>query len=391
MAKTGHIRRDLSGLLRPGLYICLASLSFFSSEIIASPRDVAKRIHDRLTGIPPSAEVLLQMDVLVRDGKFKDAALLAIENPAFYNITLKNWVTPWTNISDSSRAPLNDYTATVIGMVRDDLSFDRVLYDDVIYTANGTAGVPAYSSANNTHYQTLQTTHVDLKAALVKGSQSALSGLLAPAGIMTTRAFGEAFFSAGTNRRALRSVFKTYLCRDMEQLSDTTRRDDRVRKDVDRSPGGDSSVYRNKCAGCHAGMDALGGAFAYYDFTTRLIYAPNAPASKYGINANVFPEGYQTLDDSWQNLWLEGHNESIGWRGAPAVGAGAKDFGRALSKTAAFSSCMAEKVYSRVCLADVTTQKAQDHIKELAEIFESKETYSMKNLFAETAARCLGE
>ena len=44
---------------------------------------------------------------------------------AFYTITLKNFATPWTNRDQTVFAPLNDYTATVIGMVRDDVPFNR--------------------------------------------------------------------------------------------------------------------------------------------------------------------------------------------------------------------------------------------------------------------------
>jgi len=59
-------------------------------------------------------------------------------------------------------APLNDYVATVIGMVRDDVAFDRVLYDDILYVGSG-PGVPAYSPANNDHYAALEARGVSLK------------------------------------------------------------------------------------------------------------------------------------------------------------------------------------------------------------------------------------
>ena len=72
------------------------------------------------------------------------AALMATDAPSFYNVTLKNLVTPWTNRDQTVFAPLNDYTATVIGMVRDDVPFNTALSADILYTVDH-AGVPAVS------------------------------------------------------------------------------------------------------------------------------------------------------------------------------------------------------------------------------------------------------
>src|SRR5690606_18565457 len=88
----------------------------------------------------------------------------------------------------------------------------------------------------------------------------------AAAGGMTTRAAAEAFFVAGTNRARLRFTLINHMCMDLEQVQDTSRVPDRIRQDVSRSPGGDSRVFMNNCVGCHAGMDPLAQAFAYYDF-----------------------------------------------------------------------------------------------------------------------------
>ena len=57
-------------------------------------------------------------------GRATDAAYRAMEHRAFYDVTLKNFAMPWTNRDQTVFAPLNDYTATVIGMVRDDVPFD---------------------------------------------------------------------------------------------------------------------------------------------------------------------------------------------------------------------------------------------------------------------------
>ena len=94
----------------------------------ASPREQAKRIHDRLAGIPPSETVLQQMEAAVDPGQpgvALDAAYIAMDDPNFYNVTLKNFAAPWSNENQSAFVPLNDYVATVIGMVRDDRSEER--------------------------------------------------------------------------------------------------------------------------------------------------------------------------------------------------------------------------------------------------------------------------
>src|SRR5882762_1608102 len=100
---------------------CVA-LGALASIAMAGPREQAKRIHDRLTGTPPSEALLTQMATLISNNNALGAARLAIdptsvESRGFYNVTLKNFSTPWTNRDQTVFAPLNDYTATVIGMV----------------------------------------------------------------------------------------------------------------------------------------------------------------------------------------------------------------------------------------------------------------------------------
>ena len=164
----------------------------------AISRDQAKRIHERITGVPPTAEKLTEM-------AGKDAitsALDATENPAFYDVTLKNFAAPWTNEAMSSFVPLNDYTATVIGAVRDNRDFRSILFGDYLYTGGSGLGLPAYSNTNNAHYEQLEKSGVSLKDNLQYVMQSAVNGLPpeATAGIMTSRAASQAYFSGGTNR-----------------------------------------------------------------------------------------------------------------------------------------------------------------------------------------------
>ncbi len=176
---------------------------------------------------------------------------------------------PWTNRAQSVFVPLNDYTATVVGMVRDNVPFNTLLSADLIYIARRRH--PArrrYSPANNDMYQAMDDNNVDLKAHLVPSTQSALTGIpsAATAGVMTTRGAASAFFVNGTNRAMFRFTMMNHLCSDLPTVMDTTRPPDRIRQDVTRSPGGVSTLFLTNCIGCHSGMDPMAQAFAYYNF-----------------------------------------------------------------------------------------------------------------------------
>ncbi len=111
-----NIARHEHSELRPlRLIAAVAVAALLAAPALAGPREQAKRLHDRLAGVPPTDAVLTQMQNDIAANNAAAAALLAIDNPSFYNVTLKNWVTPWTNREQTVFAPLNDYTATVIG------------------------------------------------------------------------------------------------------------------------------------------------------------------------------------------------------------------------------------------------------------------------------------
>ena len=375
------------------------AVSLLALPALAGPRDQARRMHDRLVGVPPSAAVLDSMAAKITAGDEIGAAYEAMDNPIFYNSSLKTFVTPWTNEAQTVFADLNDYTATVIGMIRDDVPFDRVLTTDMVYVgAPGVVETP-YSHTDNEHYEALESTRANLAdpGVLVAVSQAGLPGsqLLASetAGVLTTRAAGEAYLSAGTNRRMFRFTAINYLCRDLEALKDITRPTDRIRKDISRAPGGDSSVFLNQCTGCHSGMDPLIQSFAYFDYDMeagRVVHTRGQVQPKYNINAGTFPFGYETDDNGWDNYSRTGQNASIGWRRAESSGSGAKSFGEEIAQTRAFSVCQVEKVFARVCLRPATSQADRDEIERIADVFEAQ-NHSMKRVFAETAAYCKGD
>lgn len=361
----------------------------------AGPREQARRIHERLAGVPPTDAVLADMQADITAGRATDAAMTAMDNSNFYSVTLKNFAAPWTNRDQSVFVPLNDYTATVIGMVRDDVPFNTLLSANLVYVGTG-PGVPAYSPANNANYDALDAQSADLKARLTATTQTAASGLPAEAtaGVLTTRAAAQAFFVAGTNRAMFRFTVLNHLCRDLEQLNDTSRPPDRIRQDVSRSPGGDSRIFLNNCMGCHSGMDPMAQAFAYYNFDEtagQLQYTPGVVQPKYYRNASTFPYGYHTPDDHWTNYWRQGQNALLGWDTQLAgSGIGAKSMGEELANSTAFARCQVEKVFRNVCLRSPVDGADRSQIDTMVSSFRTG-GYKLKRVFAESAAYCMGD
>lgn len=389
------LKQKRSRLLTTG--IALFSTLFLSVGI-AGPREQAKRMHDRLVGMPPSSAVLDSMAAKITAGDTIGAALEAMENPAFYNTTVRELATPWTNREQSVFADLNDSTATVIGMIRDDVPFDQVLYEDIVYVGSANATNVAYAQTDNAHYLELQSDRVDLSDAanLVRERQSNLPGTPVAAGesagIMTTRGFAESFLVAGTNRAALRFATLNFMCMDMEDFRDVTAWPDRIRQDVTRSPGGDSSIFLNDCLPCHAGMDGLAGGFAYYGFdedTQQLVYTAGAVQPKFNQDAGTFRFGYETTGDSWINYWRSGPNSFVGWNG-PGSGSGAKSLGMELAQTRQFSECQVKQVFKKMCYRTPNGPADVQAVQSIANAFEANNR-SMKRVFAETASYCMGE
>jgi hypothetical protein len=360
----------------------------------AFPREQAKRIHDRLAGVPPTEAVLQQMEAAVAAGNPLAAATIAMDNPNFYNVTLKNFVAPWTNRDQNVFVPLNDYIATVIGMIRDDVPFNTLLSADILYVSNA-SGIPAYSSNNNNHYAAIEDQSIDMMTTLVATTQSSLSPVPgnATAGVLTSRGAAEAFFVAGTNRAMFRFTMVNHMCRDMEQVLDVKGIPDRIRQDVPRSPGGDSRLFLNNCIGCHTGMDPMAQAFAYYNFNETsgsIEYTAGQVQPKYFNNDGNFEFGFVTPDDQWDNYWRVGANQFLDWDpNLPGGGNGAKSLGQEFGNSGAFASCQVKKVFKAVCLREPEDVADRAQVATMVNTFRTG--YSMKQTFADAAVYCMGQ
>ncbi|HYM24925.1 MAG TPA: hypothetical protein VEU08_17030, partial [Vicinamibacterales bacterium] len=174
----------------------LVMLSAVAAPALGGSREQAMRMHDRLNGSPPTQAVLDSMQSQIDGGNAKGAALLAIDdvNGNFYSVVLKNFAMPWTNRDQTAFAPLNDYVATVVGMVRDEVPFNTLLSADLIYVGKSGLGLPAYSNTDNNHYVQMEAQALNLRDVLVAAPQSATTGLpaAATAGVITTRAAARA-------------------------------------------------------------------------------------------------------------------------------------------------------------------------------------------------------
>lgn len=374
----------------------------------AGPNEQAKRIYERIAGGPPSATELTTMANIITAGcgaagcAPNSAGLAVLANAAqtataargFYDVTLKNLVIPWTNRDQTVFAPLNDYAATVIGMVRDDVDFHTALSADILYTFK-TSGLPAPSTANNDHYANAEAQGANLLTDLKPGTQTGTYGFPpeAVAGLITTRGAASAFFINGTNRAMFRFTMMNHLCHDMEQVMDTTRPSDRIRQDVARSPGGDSRIFMNQCAGCHSGMDPMAQAFAFYNFDTtanQMVYTANQVQPKYFINATNFPFGFVTPDNSWSNRWRAGPNTYLGWDGSlPGSGVGAKSLGQELASSDMFAQCQVQKVFQAVCFRAPNSSADMATVTTIKQSFKAN-GYKLKQVFQQTAAACAG-
>lgn len=382
----------------------MASTGYAQQDALKVARAKVSTVYKRLASVPATTaevETWAQAYVAATSAAEKRAALAAVAQAAtlndfFYSKTVMNFADPETNEGEELlETNLSDYTSTIIGFVKDELDYRTILYDDIVYIPAAGLNLP-YSPNDNVSYQTLESQvfagQVELAPSLTQSTQTAVTGLPIQAGIYTLRGYGSVYYNDGTNRAPFRYTLINYLCSDLEQLSDVTRPDIYVRRDVDRTPGGDGEKFRTECVGCHAGMDPQTKAFAFMDFTpgddgTGIVSYAQTPVPKVNRNNDVFPNGAPVEDDSWLNIWYEGSNANVGWSETIKSGTGPKSWGEAMADTTMFPECMSQRVYEVVCLRDNSTNLAKADIKTLSQTF-IEDNYNMKKLFQNAAVTC---
>jgi hypothetical protein len=472
-------------ILIPFLLVALSSTAF------AGRRDQARKLYSSLTGLTATEQEVSIIAGKLTAGQSMEVAEDIIDSRAglssmgsFYNITVKNFASPWTNVDYTKMFPLTDLSATVIGYVRDNRPFNEILHNNSVYMAAGIkmsgkvisnsttnssqliytdsssrlntcSGVPECTfckqiptgdrngrfifvdpliangteklctfttmtssefiagrsndryliphldttlSTNlikhtNAHYDDIENQGLSLHDSrlLVHKSQEVRlhQDAQAISGLFSTRAWGKANMTAGTNRRNFQSAMKNFFCKDMMDINDTNTPDFRVRRDVDRSPGGDSETFKSLCVGCHAVMDSHAGAFAYYDFPDgAIVYNQGVVVPKMNHNS-IFPEGFITQDDGWMNNSLEGQNASFEWGSLPG-GQGITSLASMYSETKEFHRCMAKQVFKTVCYKEATSEIELDLVGKLSTYYQN-DNFNMKNLFMKTSLACMGQ
>lgn len=389
--------------------------SLFPSASFAGAREQAIRLFDRLAGVPIALDDprLAQMESLIKQGKLQEAAQVATNDDGFYNITIKHLSVPMTNVAEDVLAPFNDTSATMIGIVRDDLDARLFLTGDFIYKADASVtgtqgGIDIQTDraiyGSNRHYDYLEARRINLRQKLIQAPQKIYITTNATtetpqvhpdaAGLLTTRQWGQAHLEGGTNRRPIQYAFMEFLCLPNTMMRDATMPDNRVRRDVDRAPGGSVPNYLNTCRSCHGGMDGLAGSYAFYenvisngdDFTR---YRAGTVANKMNQLATMYPAGFVTVDDSWVNNYVKNQNASIGWTGE-MTGKGVKQLGIMLSNTQAFAGCMAKRAFTEVCRRKPGDSDA-NLLQSLSDDFQSS-GFKFRRLMekAAIAPACLG-
>jgi hypothetical protein len=206
----------------------------------------------------------------------------------------------------------------------------------------------------------------------------------------------------GTNRRWVEFAFREFTCRPITQWADAHVLDTYVRRDVERAPAGDVTLFKNRCIACHGALDGMAGATAHNTWYSPvsgfwvqggfMVRTPgpipynadsNGVFNKHNKNAQNYPSGHVVMDDSWINQATQNQNVSFGWHG-PLSGNGMHAFGEMLSKSDAFPQCMAKRVFTEMCRRPPEDSEAAI-VKSLGDQFAGADNYNLRILFERAA------
>lgn len=385
----------------------------------------AQEIFNRLTGakIPVTDTRIIAMEREILNGNAANAAAIATDDARFLNVTVRDFAAKMSNRDQTVNTPLNDFIATVIGVVRDNVNAKDLLTKDITYVGDP-AQAPIPTSVaddilrSNNHYQALENGRYDLGKVLKVDTQKVFDGKKAvanpsPAGLLTSRQWLAEHAIAGTNRRLIEYTFKEFLCTPLENVADSAGPDNVVGPDIDRFPGGSHTKFTTTCRACHTILDGFrpafarwtfGNGFAKHAFVVQGIAADGDENTGFGMqinasypgvsaklnrNSNVFPDGRRTVDENWVNNAVYNANISQ-FKFNIMSGKGVADFGQTIANSPKFPRCMAERVFRQVCKRDYNTADAA-FLDQVAADF-SKQSYSLKYLFQKvvTSDNCLG-
>lgn len=414
--------RNIAGLTRLGVATLGATLTVVTASqalaqmtpisattpvpqgTITAERLRAQKLFQAITAIrvPIDDSRLVQMESLIRAGNQRGAAAIATQDPLFLDVQVRDLGRKMSTRDESVRAPMSDFVATLIGVVRDSdtVSAKQLLtgnfyyrVDPTIATANTIRQADADFVNGNNHYVDLTARNLSPAAVLIQQTpQLAMKGGVIvphpdPAGLITSRSFIEAHAVAGTNRRMVEYSMREFMCVAMTDWADSGGSDERVSQDVTRTPGGSVNLYLTTCKSCHSGMDGFRGAFAFLDFTNnaQTFTANNTVVGKMTRNATEYPQGYRLTDNSVQNFAILGKNaDQFGWRSSTS-GVGISSFGKMLADSRGFSRCMVRRAFKQVCRRSPLVAE-ESLVRSLADQFET-DGYHMRRMFENVAVQ----
>lgn len=385
----------------------------------------AQEIFNRLTGakIPVTDTRIIAMEREILNGSPTNAAAIATDDARFLNVTVRDFAAKMSNRDQTVNTPLNDFIATVIGVVRDNVNAKDLLTKNITYVGDP-AQAPIPTSVeddilrSNNHYLSLESGRFDLGKVLKQDTQKVFDGKKAvpnpsPAGLLTSRQWMAEHAIAGTNRRLIEYTFKEFLCTPLENVADSSGPDNVVGPDIDRFPGGSHTKFTTTCRACHTILDGFrpayarwtfGNGFAKHAFVVQGI-GPMADentgfgmqvnplyagvTAKINRNSDVFPDGRRTVDENWVNNAVFNANISQ-FKFSTMSGKGVAEFGQTIANSPKFPRCMAERVFRQVCKRDFNTADTP-FLDQVAADF-TKQSFSLKYLFQKivTSDNCLG-
>ncbi|OQW52130.1 MAG: hypothetical protein A4S09_08960 [Proteobacteria bacterium SG_bin7] len=354
------------------------------TENLSASQVYTQKLYIRMTGVTPNIGNLKfgRMVKLVQQNKIDDALKMMMAEDGFLQVRIRNFAAPFSSKDYSTLEPLNDLQALIIGIIRDDLDARLILTGDIRYSGTEKYGLPEISMKNNDHYVAFESANLSFSSDLKKYDQQ-WPNFDEAAGALTTRAWAKINFDMGTNRRNVPNSFNVFLCSHIDSWKTRGVPDVYVRRDVTRNNAGDPAVYQNFCRNCHGLMDGMGGAFAKFDFTDGSIqFKKNGVMEKMNQHAEVYPEGYVTTDDSWENMLHYNPSISFGWR-SPMKGQGIKQFAEMLAQSKAYSQCLVKKVYQEICGTSIL-ETAPELLEPLRTKFESN-GYKIRSLISNIA------
>lgn len=247
-----------------------------STEIFADVQDperLAGKLYQRITGVPLplGSSVRAEMVSRIQSRDVLGAAMRATQTDDFVNVALRQFAEPMSNRFNGP-SDLNETVATIVGTVKDNRPFTDLLQGNYIYNFGNRADISAWSTMNDQHYRDAQALGLPLTSLVAKNEpRPEVEDFVA---LLGSREWAREGFLDGTNRRAANNLLNHLACYDIAEIQNTSLNDERVRRDVDRMPGGDPQAYANSCVGCHSMLDPLSQAFAYWDWSVG--YQANA-------------------------------------------------------------------------------------------------------------------